>query len=153
LSLAPFHWCTISQLVIPTAARLRFVEIAIQKSGFATLNLWIFLFNNNHTPNRNTVYADLTYATTTPVDVNLTPAGWSAGALVGVNGGTTWGAVPIEFVGAAAPQTIYGYGVVDVTDDTLMWAERVDTPFALAVGQKVEVIPKFQFGSIYDPAP
>lgn len=142
-----------SQLVITEAGRLRLIETQLQFTGAPVLDLAVFLYNNDITPTRATLLADLVEATTTEGITPLPSADWQAPTIVANNATSINGVLPYTFTGATGPQTIYGYAVVDIADDTLLWAERVDTPFALVVTQEVKVVPRYVFGSIYDPAP
>lgn len=128
-------------LVLTNAGELKLLEWAL-KSTSTPEDLELRLFTNNYTPVAGSVTADFTEATFTDYAAkSLSRASWVAPATNGSGEAETTYAVQTWTAGSS--QTIYGYYVVGATSGTTIWAERFATARTPAIGDDLNVTPRF----------
>lgn len=127
-------------LVVPQIASSFLLDALVASFVAAGASLRVRLFKSNTIPGPNTVLADLTeanfdaYAAATP-----TVAG---GVFINSDGQAEqdWGMVQFLDGGAVTPNTVYGYYVTyhpAVGAESLLWAERFDSPVDMDAAGKV----------------
>lgn len=107
----------------------------------------VLLFQNDVTPNRNTVLADLDVATFSGY-ATLTAQTFNP-ALTDDDGNTRVIGPVCQFTATAATitNTIYGYYVTDTAGTLLLGAERFDEPVEVTgAGDGVALVPTFGIG-------
>lgn len=123
----------------------------VAESGYQhpVMILWV----NDIEPDGATVYADLELASFTGYNpIVVTPADWTAPAVVGDVGRMTWGATPFEYTCTGGGQTVRGYAIFDPYTFKLLLVERFEESRDLVPGSVLGLLPQFTLGT-YVPCP
>jgi len=87
-------------------------------------SLWVYLFTNDYTPTDASAFADFVFATAGGLGPQLIPP-FGAGYLNGSNQGQVdAAALTWTTTGPGLPQTVYGYAVLDQTDNVVIFSAR-----------------------------
>ena len=131
-------------LILPNSARRQVID-DLKDVGEYLDAVVVKLYQNDYTPNPDTVLADFTEATFDGYAAS-TAIVWGATFTNSVNQAETVGDVKqFTATGATTPNLIYGYYLV--SGATLKGGEKFDSPVPVnGVGDAVIVIPRFAFG-------
>jgi len=116
-------------LVVPDEGEVALLDMLV--NGDTLANAELRLYENNLTPDEDTVYGDFNEATFTGYAAQ-TPTFGSA-SIVSHKGSISDTATR-DFVCSTAgtPDVIYGYYVVDAVNNLVLWAERFASPITIA---------------------
>lgn len=119
----------------------------IVKATISGVDPWqIMLFQNDITPDQDTVYADLTEATFDGYSrYTLTRSEWQSPTIVADKAVSTYGTVPLVWIAASAGETIYGYALVTQTSPVIRAIQRFGSPPTLAVDGILAVFPTYRY--------
>ena len=107
-------------------------------------DLTLKLFQNDYTPVDGSDTSNFTEADFAGYSAKtLVASSWGAATTVSGSAVMTYGT---QTWTPTASQTIYGYYVVDSSDD-VQWAEKFDSEKALSNGDTFNVVPKFSLTS------
>lgn len=130
-------------LTVPIVGRTKMMDLL--KGAFGT-TLRFKLYQNNYTPDANSIISSFTEATFDGYTF-LNETVWNASALDGSNRGVSQGGTLTWTKSAGATgNNIYGYFVTDASGN-LLWAERGPAaPYPMTtVGQTFQLGPQFSF--------
>lgn len=116
-------------LIVPDEGEVAMLDMLVNGDSFA--NVRLRLYQNNLTPDQDTVYGDFAVATFSGYGEE-TPS-FGAASIVSHKGKIVDSAER-TFVhnGGGTSNTIYGYYVVDSVNNLVLWAERFATPQSMS---------------------
>jgi hypothetical protein len=111
------------------------------------------LFTNEPSFTIETEFDDLVEATFDGYErISLTRTGWTDPVQIAALWvRSTWGPMPAMWTCTGNPQVIYGYGVVDGYDDTLMWGNRLGMGYDVGLHPTIAMIPTIEALSMNRP--
>lgn len=131
-------------LVTPNLGELQLLDKMLKKALSTDENYFLKLYQNNYTPDANSVPGSFTEATFTNYAVmTLTRALWNSAVTVGGVAQTSYGSAPLSWTCGASGNTIYGYYVVGATSNIVLWAELFATSRVLANQDVLNLTPQF----------
>jgi len=120
-------------LVTPNAGELELLDKMLKDALTADENYLLKLYQNNVTPNDNSVTNSFTQANFTSYAARtLTRAGWSSASDSAGKASTAY--AQQSWTCGATGNTVYGYYVEAATSGVTLWAERFATSRVLADG-------------------
>lgn len=129
-------------IVIPDEGKLFLLNQLIRQDVTEIFPFVLRLFQNDVTPDADTVRADLTessFAGYLPVE--LVRADWTAPLISDDRAESVWGTTPVAFTPSSGSQFCYGYFVTDIDDNFVLWAERKPVPSSLDPTHPLYLIP------------
>lgn len=136
-------------LVVTTAGELRLLLWTLKAivigaaAGQISNSLEVMLFKNDYIPVPGTVLGSLTEADFTGyARTSFNRADWGAITTIANKASVTAPDQEFDCTGGSS-QTVYGYAVLDPSDDVVVWAERFGTAQTIANGETITVRPKF----------
>lgn len=140
-------------LVVVNEGELSLLAWMLKLEEFESGMQQLSLYQNDVTPDKNTVLTDLVEADFdgyAPID--LARGTWTSPVTVGGKAKTFYGASAQQWeVTGPTGNTIYGYYVHDVPNGVLLWAQRFASPKPLQEFDTLDVYPEFTLNSEYDP--
>lgn len=132
-------------LVVPSvgnALMLKYIVNFINLDGSAPssgADRLLRLYSNNLTPNKNTVYSDLTEVDsgTGYTAMSLIGTDWEIESASGVTSATYNDYVTFNFSSSA---TVYGF-YITTQDDELLWVERFENTYTYPTSGELKIIP------------
>lgn len=135
-------------IVLPTEGLNFLLDFLTGRELVTDFVLELFLFTNDVQPTRDTKFVDLAEATFGGyARVTIDPTQWTLAVVVNDKVYTQWGASPTQWTVTSAPQTLYGYGIVEQADEKLLTVGRFASPRVLTVGATPEVLPQIEMRS------
>jgi len=128
-------------LIVPDVGEVIIADSMLAGIGIA--GWYVLLFENNITPDQDTVFGDFVEATY--IGYAAQPQNFGAAAIV-AHKGTIVGTAPLSFVvtTTGSPDTIYGYLVADANTGEVVYAERFASPQVMEnAGDTINITLKF----------
>ncbi len=124
-------------LIVPDEGEVAMLDMLVNGDGMAGLHLR--LYQNNLTPDQDTVLADFTEATFSGYAEDSPSFG--AAATVSHKGKIVdTAARDFTHSSGGTSNTVYGYYLVNAPDTKVLWAERFSSPQVVAVnGDKITI--------------
>jgi len=112
-------------LIVPDVGEVIILDSMLAGIGIA--GWFVLLYENNLTPDQDTVFTDFVEATYDGYAAQ--PVNFGSASIVG-HKGTIVGSAPLSFVVATtgSPDTIYGYLVADANTGEVVYAEKFASP-------------------------
>lgn len=132
-------------LIVPDEGEIRLLDMLVNAVGMT--NVRLRLFQNNITPDQDSVYATFTIATFSGY-ADTTPA-MGAASTVSHKGKIVDGSARnFTHNGGGTANTIYGYYVVDTGTSKVLWAERFSSSQSMAAnGDNIAITLAFTLNS------
>jgi len=122
-------------MVVPNEGKLKLLEWAFQSDAVTLPGLFVALYTNNYTPVPGSTFGDFTPATFTgSAPIPIARADWDAPAIVSDIGYIEQPDPPAWTCSGAGPETCYGWYCYTDDDDTVLLAQKFDTPRVMSVG-------------------
>lgn len=131
--------------VITTAGARFFLGRCVFGEWSPLDNFQLALFTNDVTPSAESALGDFDRSGMNPSQFDLFQENWYPPVSVAGVWRTYWGTDATTFTVIPSTITVYGYLVWEPAFDTLLWAQRFDSPVPLIAGQQLGLRPYFEF--------
>ena len=129
-------------MVIPDTGKTYLLNNAVNPLASDGENWVVELYQNDYTPVDGSVKASFTAATFTGyAAVDLVAADWGAASITSAIAYATYPTPPDYLCTGGATQTVYGWFMYGSTTNTLIAAQRFDTPRVMSSGAEEKLDP------------
>lgn len=136
-------------IIVPNAGELELLDKMLRDALSTDEDYYLRLYKNDYTPDASAVIGSFTEADFTDyLQKTLTRAGFNAAATNGSGEGEiAYGAEQAWTCGTTG-NTVYGYYVVGVTSNVVLWCQRFTDAKSMAIGDVIRITPSFVLRSI-----